>query len=107
MTDAELTAEARRIAVELFARSSSDDLARSAAGHLRALADRLDAIPDAATEVHAMLAGNYERERDVMHLPAETEVRRRIREERLQIFDRLIALAAVEHGIIPVPDEEE
>ena len=51
MTDQELTAEARRIAVELFARSSSDDLARSAAGHLRELADRLDGRPAAqATE---------------------------------------------------------
>ena len=98
MTDAELTAEARRIAVELFARSSSDDLARSAAGHLRALADRLDAIPDAAAEVHAMLAGNYERERDVWNLDPDNEVRRRIREERLQIFDRLIALAAERGG---------
>ena len=61
----------------------------------RALADRLDAIPDAATEVHAMLVGNYERERDVWNLDPDNEVRRRIREERLQIFDRLIALAAL------------
>ena len=106
MTDTELTAEARRIAVEVFARSSSDDLARSAAGHLRALADRLDAIPDAATEVSAMLAGNYARERDVGNLDPDDEVRRRIRGERLQIFDRLIAIAAAGRGV-PVPDEEE
>ena len=65
MTDAELTAEARRIARELFAAGSIDlpplsDLARYAAGQLKELADRLDAIPDAMAEIRAMLAGNYD-----------------------------------------------
>ena len=98
MTDEELTAEARRVAAVLRDWPSAEAMAY-AAGLLRDLADRLDAIPDAMTEVAAMLAVNYGRERDVGSLGPDDEVRRRIREERLLIFDRLIALAAASGGL--------
>ena len=97
MNDQELAAEARRVAAVLRDWPSADAMAY-AAGLLRDLADRLDAIPDAMTEVAVMLAGNYERERDAGNLAPDHEVRRRIREERLLICDRLIALAAAGVG---------
>ena len=58
-------------------------------------------LAEAATEISRALDANTARERDTRHLDDHGPVRAAIRDERLRIIDRLIALAAVEAGVTP------
>ena len=55
-------------------------------------------LAEAATEISKALDANTAREKSTRHLGEDGPVRAAIRDERLRIIDRLIALAAVEAG---------